>query len=44
MMNMNSNKLMIRFNMVYWTLNLILITRLLSYMVIKTLVYSYTTP
>jgi hypothetical protein len=44
MMNMNKNKLMIRFDMVYWILNLILIIRLPSYSITKTPLYFYTTP
>jgi hypothetical protein len=42
-MNTNMNKLMIRFNMVYWTLNLILITRLALNMITKIPLYFYTT-
>jgi hypothetical protein len=41
---MNMNKLMIRFDMVYWTLNLMLITRLSSYTITKIHLYFYTTP
>jgi hypothetical protein len=38
------NKLMTRFDMVYWTLNLVLITRLPSYTITKTPLYFYSTP
>jgi hypothetical protein len=42
-MNTNMSKLMIRFDMVYWTLNLMLITKLSLNTITKTSLYSYTT-